>query len=121
MSSPMILDGAEPRSRATDPVTSVDAGRKADLNGSQQQALSFLRDQARTGAETWTLRWFVRRITSCLEDLQAQGIEVRIYSPERYRSAVSELAPKGLIRYTGETFVIRGRKHREWVLAEVAA
>lgn len=90
--SSMVLDGASPRSRSTDPVTSVDAGRTADLNGSQSLVYGLMA----TGG-TWT---------------QAElEVSIFIYSPSRVRSAVSELAEQGLVELTGDTRRTRyGRK-----------
>lgn len=95
--SSMVLDGASPRSRATDPVTSVDAGRAAKLHESQVAVLDLMRG---FGVEFgWT-----------------QGeLEGRLgeWSPSRIRSAVSELEAKGLLERTGETRPTRyGRQAR---------
>ena len=90
----MVLDGASPRSRKSDPVTSVDAGRAADLSGSQAAVLDVMR-----GPFTWT---------------QAE-LELFIdqWSPSRVRSAVSELVELGLVEWTGETRLSRyGRQAR---------
>ena len=90
--SSMVLDGASPRSRSTDPVTSVDAGRAANLHASQEAVLNHMR-----GGGSWT-----------------QGELERVFSewsPSRIRSAVSELAEFGLVEATGETRLTRyGRK-----------
>ena len=90
--SSMVLDGASPRSRSTDPVTSVDAGRAANLHASQEAVLNHMR---RGGS--WT-----------------QGELERVFpewSPSRIRSAVSELVELGLVEATGETRLTRyGRK-----------
>jgi len=92
--SSMVLDGASPRSRKSDPVTSVDAGRVANLKGSQAAVLSFMR----TGGE-WTH-----------EDLEIAFPE---WSPSRIRSAASELEALGLVEWTGETRPTKyGRKAR---------
>lgn len=74
----MVLDPL-PRSRSTDPVTSVDAGRQAKLHASQDAVLEFMR---MSGGD-WT-----------------QGeLEVMVndWSPSRIRSAVSELEALGLV------------------------
>ena len=98
--SSMVLDGASPRSRATDPVTSVDAGRKANVEGSRDAVLSFLR----TGGE-WTL-----------EDIEIAFRSDR-WSPSRIRSAVSELEAAGLVEVVPDRFGVseygrRCRLHR---------
>lgn len=94
----MVLDGLSPRSRSTDPVTSVDAGRAADLNGSQAAVLDFMRVRDRDSGYThWQLEGY-------LDDL---------YSPSRIRSAVSELEALGLVEATGDTRPTRfGRQAR---------
>ena len=92
--SSMALDGLMPRSRRLDPVTSVDAGRAARLQASQEAVLSFMR----TGGE-WTQG-----------DLEVGFPE---WSPSRIRSAVSELEALGLVEATGETRPTRyGRQAR---------
>ena len=92
--STMALDGAMPRSRRLDPITSVEAGRAARLHASQEAVLSFMR----TGGE-WTQG-----------DLEVGFPE---WSPSRIRSAVSELESAGLVEWTGETRMTRyGRKAR---------
>jgi SOS-response transcriptional repressor LexA len=90
----MVLDGASPRSRKSDPVTSVDAGRAADLHGSQAAVLDLMR-----GPYTWTQAELERGIDR--------------WSPSRIRSAVSELEARGLVEWTGETRPTRyGRQAR---------
>lgn len=92
--STMVLDGLSPRSRAGDPVTSVDAGRAAnqiDSRAAVELALC-------TGAE-----------------LTQGELEARLpeWSPSRIRSAVSELEVLGLVEATGETRPTRfGRQAR---------
>lgn len=84
----MILDGLTPRSRSTDPVTSVDAGRVADLKGSQAMVLDVFRHPQ-----------FPAELTQGeLEVLTPGG-----WSASRIRSAVSELVELGLLEWTGET------------------
>ncbi len=96
--SSMVLDGGMPRSRTSDPVTSVDAGRAADLNGSQAAVLGMMRRFV--PEHGWT---------------QAE-LEERLrfdWSPSRIRSAVSELEERGLVEATGETRPTRyGRQAR---------
>ena len=92
--STMALDGLMPRSRKSDPVTSVDAGRAADLSGSQAAVLDFMRSGG-----AWTQG-----------DLE---IAFQEWSPSRIRSAVSELVEAGLVEWTGDTRPTRyGRKAR---------
>ena len=93
--SSMVLDGASPRSRSSDPVTSVDAGRSVKLHESQmavhQRLLSL--DFGGTQGE--------------LEGMLPE------WSPSRIRSAVSELEALGLVEATGDTRVTRyGRRAR---------
>lgn len=83
--SSMVLDGVSPRSRSTDPVTSVDAGRAANLYDSQAEVLECLKSH---GDQTQG------EIEQCF---------VGFWSPSRIRSAVSELEHLGLVEATGET------------------
>lgn len=91
--SSMAMDGVA-RSRSTDPVTSVDAGRSAntiDSRAAVELALC-------SGAE-----------------LTQGELEQRLpeWSPSRIRSAVSELEADGLVEATGETRQTRyGRQAR---------
>lgn len=80
--SSMVMDGVTPRSRSTDPVTSVDAGRKANLKGSQAAVLGTIR----LGKRGWTQF-----------ELEENHKE---FSPSRVRSAVSELVELGLVAPT---------------------
>ncbi len=92
-----VLDGATPRSRSTDPITSVDAGRAADLSRSQAVVLAAMRARG-TGVTQ-------EELVSFLPGL----------SPSRVRSAVSELAEQNLVLPTGETRPTKyGRKARVW-------
>lgn len=89
----MVLDGATPRSRKSDPVTSVVAGRAAKLHDSQAYVLEFMR----------------------LEPVEYTQGELETYfndwSPSRIRSAVSELVAMGLVEKTGGTRLTkRGRR-----------
>lgn len=91
----MVLDGLFPRARSKDPVTSVEAGRKADLSRSQAVVLAAMR----------------ARGTGCTQE----EVEAMLpgLSPSRARSAVSELAERGLVRPTGATKTTRyGRQAR---------
>lgn len=103
--STMVLDGLSPRSRKSDPVTSVDAGRAAKLYDSQAYVLDFMRkgeygtDFTQGELETFFLDW----------------------SPSRIRSAVSELVELGLVEWTGETRPTKyGRQARVYRAVEVA-
>lgn len=100
MTAIAILDGPNPRSRATDPVTSVDAGRAADLCRSQAVVLAAMR---------------ARGVGVTHEELvqYLPGL-----SPSRVRSAVSELAEQGLVEATDETRLTKyGRQARVWEVA----
>lgn len=77
----MVMDGVMPRSRKSDPVTSVDAGRAAKLCDSQAAVLDLMRGFEEFG---WT---------QCELEDQLRGD----WSPSRIRSAVSELQAKGLV------------------------
>lgn len=91
----MVLDGLSPRSRSTDPVTSVDAGRGADLNRSQAAVLEAFE--------------FMGAMTQTDVEVMLQGS----WSPSRLRSAVSELVELGSVEWTGETRPTRfGRQAR---------
>lgn len=93
--SSMVLDGGMPRSRSTDPVTSVDAGRSVNLKGSQAAVYACMRDW--DPGYGWTQQE--------LED------EFPKWSPSRIRSAVSELEALGAVAATG--FTRRTRYGRE--------
>ena len=95
--SSMVLDGVSPRSRTSDPVTSVDAGRSARLHASQDAVLSFMRKYADQDGFTQG------RLESYFPD----------WSPSRIRSAVSELEELDLVEFTGETRLTKyGRQAR---------
>lgn len=97
MSSIAVLDGPTPRSRATDPVTSVDAGRSADLCRSQAVVLAAMRARG-VGVTQQELEEYLPGL-----------------SPSRVRSAVSELAERGLVEATDETRPTKyGRAARVW-------
>lgn len=94
--SSMVLDGVAARSRSTDPVTSVDAGRAAKLHESQAAVLGFLRETGYT-------------LLQCEIESHFNGR----WSPSRIRSAVSELEAQGLVEWTGKTRSTRyGRQAR---------
>lgn len=77
--SSMVMDGAAARSRSTDPVTSVNAGRAANLKGSQAAVFDIIR----LGKRGWAQF-----------EVEANLPE---FSGSRVRSAVSELVEVGLI------------------------
>lgn len=92
-----VLDGVNPRSRSTDPVTSVDAGRAADLSRSQAVVLAAMRARG-TGVTQSELEQYLPGM-----------------SPSRVRSAVSELANQGRVTTTGETRPTKyGRQAQIW-------
>lgn len=95
--SSMALDGVMPRSRKSDPVTSVDAGRSAKLHASQSRVLEVTMYAMSHGVTQGELEAFL----------------AGEWSPSRIRSAVSELESAGLVEWTGETRPTRyGRKAR---------
>lgn len=75
----MVLDGAMPRSRSKDPVTSLEAGRTADLKGSQAAVMQIIR----LGKRGWTQFELEKNLPE--------------FSPSRVRSAVSELVALGRV------------------------
>lgn len=96
--SSMALDGI-PRSRKTDPVTSVEAGRRARLRESQAAVL--------------------KALTEVDFGLTQGELEARLpdWSGSRIRTAVSELAEVGLVEPTGMYRKTRyGRKAQVWQL-----
>jgi hypothetical protein len=109
----LALDGTSPRSRRTDPVTSVDAGRWADWGTSQGQVIRFLEGRRH---RFWTLKTFVPAVQAW-----AESIGDDVFSESRYRSAVKELTDQGLITLTGDTDdAPRGHRSRIWTLTERA-
>lgn len=94
----MALDGV-PRSRSTDPITSVDAGRRAKVRES---------------------RAAVMLVLSKVDFGLTQGeLEERIpeWSASRVRTAVSELVGVGLVEETGVyRLTKRKRKAQVWQL-----
>lgn len=95
----MVLDGEAPRSRSTDPVTSQEAGRAANLQGSQLRVLGMLEA-------------YGPKAQFELENM------IDEYSPSRVRSAVSELAHKNLVEVVGETTTKYGRLAQVWGVVE---
>lgn len=93
--SSMVLDGGLPRSRTSDPVTSVDAGRSVDLPGSQAMVLELLEGY---GPST---------------DFELECGLMDYYSPQRVRTARAELVIAGLVEATGHTRLSgRGRRRK---------
>ena len=98
--SSLALDGVTPRSRRNDPIESVEAGRAADLSRSQAVVLAAMRARG-VGVTHEELEMFLRGM-----------------SPSRVRSAVSELAERGLVQPTGATRTTNfGRQARVWEAA----
>lgn len=94
--SSMALDGTEPRSRSTDPITSVDAGRATNTVSSREQVLALMKQ----GGE-WT------------QGELEQILAYRPWTPQRIRTAVSELKKRGLVEKTGATRETRHRRKAE--------
>jgi hypothetical protein len=104
----LALDGTTPRSRQTDPVTSVDAGRGADLNESQNAVVSLFQAAAGGMAD--------HELVALAE---WAGVK---YTPQRIRSARSELTEKGLVEITPGKFrpTKSGRRARVFELKAAA-
>lgn len=97
MNAIAVLDGSNPRARTNDPLTSVDAGRAADLCRSQAVVLAAMRARGVGVTQEELVRYL-------------PGL-----SPSRVRSAVSELAEQGLVEATDETRLTKyGRAARVW-------
>ncbi len=105
-----VLDGVEPRSRATDPVTSVDAGRDADLSRSQAAVLDIFR------TSRFAQRWGLADHTL----VYLAGVAGLDFTPQRIRSARAELAKRQLVVHTPGNYVESptGKNARVWTLAE---
>lgn len=76
----MVLDGVAARSRGTDPVTSVDAGRSARLCASQAAVMACMthgRNRTQGELEYLLPEWSPSRIRSAVTELEAQGQLVR--------------------------------------------
>lgn len=106
--STLVLDGLSPRSRSEDPVTSVDAGRAANLNASQQYVLDLF---------VWTGR--------PLADHELVQIAVdrgSYFTAQRIRSARSELAELSRLALVDDRYseTPSGRRARVWKLAPQA-
>lgn len=102
--SMLALDGVLPRSRRTDPVTSLDAGRAHDLAPSQQQVLELFAEAGRPLADH--------------ELVAAARAAHAPFSPQRIRTARSELAELGqLVLVEGEYRSTPARyRARVWAL-----
>lgn len=89
--STLALDGIRPRSRRRDPVTSVDAGRYADLNSSQQEVIALFTVQGRAladhelvaAAHSWGSRFTPQRIRSARSELAEDGLVVLVEDERR--------------------------------------
>lgn len=104
--STLAQDGVLPRSRVTDPTTSLDAGRDADLSDSQREVLAI----------------FYRRPKG-LADHQLVAVarsSGTIFTPQRIRSARAELVEaKRLVLIEGEYRKTKtGRRARVFTVAE---
>lgn len=104
--SSMALDGSTPRSRTTDPITSVDAGRAADLNRSQRQVLALFEHITRPVADHELVR-----------TAELMGLP---FTAQRIRSARSELAELGRVVLVEGEFkrTKTGRRAQVWTLAD---
>ena len=108
--SSMVLDGARPRSRSTDPVTSVDAGRGADMRASQREVLDvFEFAQSMHG----------RADLADHELVQVAASMHSKFSAQRLRSARAELAEDGLIVLVEGEYraTASGKRARVWRVA----
>ena len=106
----LALDGTNPRSRSTDPVTSLEAGRSVDLNDSQREVLDLFRIAAERGSG--------RLADHELIDLAAQCGST--YSAQRIRSARAELAElRRVVRVAGEyrPGPSKSRRAQVWTIA----
>lgn len=104
--SSLVLDGVNPRSRTVDPVTSVDAGRDAQLTASQGEVLSMFHARPIDGfADHELVEW-----------AEYSGSR---YTPQRIRSARAELAEKGLLEHGEGDYrkTPTGKNARVWTLA----
>lgn len=106
----MVLDGANPRSRNSDPITSVDAGRLVELtiNQAQSQVLSLLYihgaladHELVTFAHGWNLKG----------------------SPQRFRTARAHLVQAGQIEAVEGEYRLteHGHKAQVWCLTDASA
>jgi len=98
--SSMVLDGVAARSRRTDPVTSVDAGRSVDLPGSQA-AVMFGLTYLGPSAD--------------FELARSQVVGEYGYTEQRLRSARAELVEQGVVEFSGiYRLTPRGNRTKVW-------
>lgn len=83
--STMVLDGTTPRARSTDPTTSVDAGRSANLFGSQA-----------------FVHLLLQSTPAGLAQYELEEFGAGSWTPQRIRSAVAELREKGYVEDSGK-------------------
>lgn len=100
--STLALDGVRPRSRSTDPTTSVDAGRCADLTASQQEVLALFEVEDRPLAD--------HELVAAAQDWGSR------FTPQRIRSARAELAEDGLVELLEDEYreTSTGHNARVW-------
>lgn len=97
--SSMALDGVA-RSRSTDPVTSVDAGRSVNVVPSQEYVFGILADEGPM-ADHELLAFHTARVWP--------------WSPQRVRSARAELVEQGRVEFSGiYRLTESGRRARVW-------
>jgi hypothetical protein len=104
--STLALDGVTPRSRTTDPTTSVDAGRGARLAASQEAVLEAFLKLNRPIADHELVAWL-------------HATSRRWFSESRIRTARSELTEAGsIVLVEGqETKTPSGCRAQLWRLA----
>lgn len=103
--STLVLDGVSPRTRSTDPTTSVDAGRGARLAASQEAVLEVFMREGRPLADHQLVAWLT-------------ATSRKRFSPSRIRSARSELTEAGvLVLDDKETKTPSGYSAKLWRLA----
>lgn len=104
--STLALDGVLPRSRSTDPVTSVDAGRSADLSRSQRQVLALFERVAQPVADHELVR-----------TAELMGLP---FTAQRIRTARAELAEAGRVVLVEGQYrrTKTGRRAQVWALAD---
>ncbi|POH63609.1 hypothetical protein C3B60_15940 [Cryobacterium zongtaii] len=105
----MVLDGASPRTQSAHPVTSVDAGRTVALPESQTAVLMLLTSAGGSLAD---------------HELTALAAKHGVpFSPQRLRTARSELAEAGRVFLVDGEFRLTKSNYRAqvWSLVERAA
>lgn len=104
--STLALDGVTPRSRITDPTTSVDAGRAAQLAASQQAVLDAFLKLNRPIADHELVAWL-------------NATSRQRFAESRIRTARSELTEAGAIVLVEgeETKTPSGCRAKLWRLA----